>query len=32
MIRPKRNKKPIDRIKNEILKSHSFSVLKRQNR
>ena len=29
MIRPKRNKKPIDRVKNEILNSYNFSVLKR---
>lgn len=31
MIRPKKNMKPIDRVKNEILSSYNFSVLKRQN-
>mgnify|MGYP000973770956 CR=1 FL=1 len=31
MVRPKRNKKPIDRVKNEILNSYVFSVLKKQN-
>ena len=31
MVRPKRNKKPLDRVKNEILNSYNFSVLKKQN-
>ena len=31
MVRPKRNKKPMDRIKDEILSSYCFSVLKRTN-
>lgn len=31
MTRPKRNKKPIDRVKEEVLTSHNFSVLKRAN-
>ena len=30
LVRKKRNKKPLDRIKNEILNSYNFSVLKRK--
>lgn len=30
MVRPKRNKKPIDRLKEEIFSSHIFSILKRE--
>lgn len=30
MVRPKRNKEPFDRIKNEILNSYVFSVVKKQ--
>ena len=30
MVRPKRNKKPMDRIRNEILSSYCFSRLKKQ--
>lgn len=29
MVRPKRNKKPLDRVKEEILNSYNFSVLKK---
>jgi thioester reductase-like protein len=30
MVRPKRNKEPFERIKNEILNSYVFSVVKKQ--
>lgn len=32
MVRPKRKVQPIDRVKNEILNSYNFSVLKRANK
>lgn len=32
MVRPKRKMQPIDRVKNEILNSYNFSVLKRNNK
>lgn len=32
MVRPKRNKEPIDRVKNEILNSFNFSVVKKMHK
>lgn len=32
MIRPKRNKLPIDRVKSEILNSYNFSVVKKMHK
>jgi hypothetical protein len=31
LVRPKRNVLPLDRVKNEILSSHCFSVIKKKN-
>ncbi len=31
MVRPKRNKKPLDRVRDEILSSYCFSVIKKSN-